>query len=471
MRIIEIAVIALLCVLGIQFFLPARIANRSRKEVMGWMGIIDMVLLLIHSILEGPRWQMVPVYLLTSVVFVFSIFQLKSHYRVATPEPHAISTRNRRLAIASVALLVIVLGTSVSLDIIFPVFSLPEPTGTYDIGTVTFELTDPSREEVFTPYSGDHRRILIQAWYPADPVTDLDPVPYVENPQLFGMGIERSFGFPSFMVSHLPLIRTYSYRGVPLSTSSTDYPVLLYSHGYGGLIMQNTILIEEMASHGYIVFSINHPYESAVSIFPDGSVIFESSPPAGHHINESLDIWTEDSLFLLNQLQIVSNDDIPEIFWSGLDFDRVGVMGHSFGGTTAEELCLIDTRIKTGVSFDSPHIGQSLVQNMTKPFMLLFGPDYGNPELNDTVYLRAEDTCYGLYVAGTRHYNFADVCIWSPVLQYFGMIGSIDGYRMIELHKDYVRAFFDEQFKSINSPLLTESSTKYPEVTFYWNDL
>ncbi|MHA2042783.1 MAG: hypothetical protein ACW975_13075 [Candidatus Thorarchaeota archaeon] len=46
---------------------------------------------------------------------------------------------------------------------------------------------------------------------------------------------------------------------------------------------------------------------------------------------------------------------------------------------------------------------------MTKPFMLLFGPDYGNPAMNDTVFNHSENTCYGLYVDGTRHYNFGDM--------------------------------------------------------------
>ncbi len=437
---------------------------------MGWVGTINIVFVLLHALFEGGRWQMAPVYLLSSVFFLYSLNQLHAHY--GSSSIAEVPKKNRRMAFAVVILMVVVVGSSVSLDILLPLFSIPEPTGSYSIGTVTFGLTDTNRTEVFTTEDPtDYRRIVVQAWYPADDVTDQSPVPYIENPDAFGLGIQYSFGFPSFMVSHLPLVKTHSYKNVPLSTGQSDYPVILFSHGYGGIIMQNTILMEELASQGYVVFSINHPYESAVSIFPDGSVTYERAPPAGHSINDSLDIWFRDSIFLLDQLQISNNDDIPEIFWSGLDFDRIAAMGHSFGGTTAEELCLMDSRVKIGISFDSPYIGQSLVQNMTKPFMLMFGPDYGNPELNDTGDLNAEDTCYGFYVEGTRHYNFADVCIWSPILQSLGWIGSIDGYYMLELQNNYVRSFFDEQFKGINSPLLSESANDYPEVSFYWNGL
>jgi hypothetical protein len=178
-------------------------------------------------------------------------------------------------------------------------------------------------------------------------------------------------------------------------------------------------------------------------------------------------IWANDTTFLVDQLEITNNPDIPSVLWDGLDLGTIGVFGHSFGGTTAEHVILEDTRFDVGISFDSPHGGSSLTMNMTKPFMLLFGPDYGNPEMNDTIFNRAEGTCYGLFVNGTRHYNFADVNMWSPVLKSFGLLGSIDGYRMLDILNSYVLAFFNEHLNGITSPLLDGPSVDYPEVSFY----
>ena len=182
-------------------------------------------------------------------------------------------------------------------------------------------------------------------------------------------------------------------------------------------------------------------------------------------------IAAEDTQFLIDELETVDNDDIPSMFWNHLDFTKIGLLGHSFGGTTAEELCVTDARITAGMSFDSPHIGNSTELNMTKPFMMLFGPDYGNPEMNDTIYKRAENTCYGLFVNGTRHYNFADVNIWSPILRSVGLLGSIDGYRMLEIQNKYVLTFFDQELRGIDSSFLDGPPSDYPEVMFYHNGL
>jgi hypothetical protein len=231
--------------------------------------------------------------------------------------------------------------------------------------------------------------------------------------------------------------------------------------------MQNTILMEELASHGYVVFSIAHPYESLVTAFPNGDVIYEDDKDVFDNIGGSLNIWANDTLFLVNQLEVASNPGIPSIFWGKLDFSRIGALGHSFGGSTAEQVCLVDTRFQVGISFDPPHGNLARNANMTKPFMLLFGPDYGNPEMNDTVYNNAENTCYGLYVNGTRHHNFADVNLWSSLLKSFGLLGSIDGYRMLEILTEYVLAFLDTHLMGDASSLLDGPSTTYPEVTFH----
>ena len=108
---------------------------------------------------------------------------------------------------------------------------------------------------------------------------------------------------------------------------------------------------------------------------------------------------------------------------------------------------------------------------MTKPYMLMFSSSFGNPEMNDPVYLNSTSTCYGLYVNGTRHHNFADENIWSPMLRNFGLLGSIDGYRMLQILKDYALAFFDEHLKGIESGLLDGPSITYPEVRFFGKNL
>ncbi len=473
MQPLEVVLLILLLVLSLQFFLPHVLRGIEKRTLMGLTAVLTVILTLIAIVLYGFRWQLLPIYLPTLIFFVYELFQqrnmLKSRWEISSPGSGKV--RRKKLDAAIVIITLVLMATSVTLDTMLPVFVLPEPTGEYNVGTINFELTDSSRGETFTQDPDDFRRILIQAWYPTDDVTGMVPIPYIEAPAEFSTAVEQSFGFPSIIVSHFPLVKTHSYRDAPLSDTESEYPVLIFSHGYGGFVFQNTILMEELASHGYIIFSISHTYESASTVFLDGSVAYEATDETLFQLDNSLDIWAEDSMFLIDQLEILANDNIPQEFWTHLDLDTIGAFGHSFGGTTAEELCLIDPRVDVGISFDSPHYGNPLDLNMTKPLMMIFGPDYGNPEMDDTVFQRAENTCYGLFVNGTRHYNFADVVIWTSLLKSFGLLGSIDGYRMLNIMNDYVLSFFDQELLGIDSSLLDGPSAEYPEVLFYYNNL
>ncbi len=469
MKIVETLLIVILVLLSTQFVLPSTIGKQKKGTVMGILSLVGIFVFLMHTLLEGLRWQMLPVYIPTALLFLWGVIKLIEIYRIQTgviSEPE-IGPRRVRRGIVIIVVAVILVSSSLFLNSLFPAFHLPNPSGEYAIGTVTFELTDETRNETFTTDPNDHRRILIKAWYPSDLVSGYRIAPYIDAPGQFGTSIERSFGFPAFIVSHFQLTKTHSYLNAPLSQAEASFPVLIFSHGYGGYIMQDTVVMEELASNGYIVFSISHPYEAAATSFPDGSVIYEATPEMYDDLVSSLNIWANDTTFLVDQLEIADNPIIPSLLWNGMDLTTIGVFGHSFGGTTAEHVILEDDRFDVGISFDSPHGGSSLTKNMTKPFMLFFGSDYGNPEMNDTIFNRAEGTCYGLYVNGTRHYNFADANIWSPVLRSVGLLGSIDGYRMLDLLKAYVLAFFNEHLNGITSPLLDGPSLEYPEVLFY----
>ena len=471
MRILEILLIFLFFILSIQFFLPSTIKKVEKIKLWGFLEIpLIIAFLLIHFLVEGARWQMLPTYGITLVFIVKSIFLLRKFFltkngAVAVTETVALSTR---MGIGVILITIVLVGTTSYQDYLWPIFVLPEPTGQYAIGTTTFDLIDSNRNETFTEDLSDYRRIFVRAWYPADQVTGLSPVPYVEHPIEFGEGIKRSLGFPTFNAYHFPMVTTHSYRDVPLSEAESDYPVLFFSHGYGTIEFQNTVLMQELASHGYVCFSINHPYESMFAVFSDGSVIYQN----GEYGNESLDIWAADTAFLLDQLNISDNSNIPDIFWGKLDFEHIGVLGCSFGGSTAEELCIIDSRFDAGISLDSPHFRHALDMNMTKPFMLLSGPDYGSQIKNgtDIIFANSESICYGLYVEGTRHLNFGDFNLWSPDFKSYGWLGTIDGYRMLNILNIYIRTFFDEHIKNTDSPLLDGPSADYPEVTFLRND-
>ena len=138
---------------------------------------------------------------------------------------------------------------------IFPIAPLPKPSGPYAVGVRTFELDDTARPGVFAAAAGEPRRLLVRIWYPAGDVRGRTPAPYLSAREASAAIHSRSAtaGFP------LKHIRTNSYADAPLRPGAKDLPVVFYSHGYTSFLAQNTVLMEHLASHGYVVVSVQHP--------------------------------------------------------------------------------------------------------------------------------------------------------------------------------------------------------------------
>jgi hypothetical protein len=67
------------------------------------------------------------------------------------------------------------------------VTSLPEPTGPYAVGRVSYHWVDRSREETFTKKKGDKRELMAFVWYPAK-----KPGPHAPPPPTFQASGGRS---------------------------------------------------------------------------------------------------------------------------------------------------------------------------------------------------------------------------------------------------------------------------------------
>jgi predicted dienelactone hydrolase len=92
-------------------------------------------------------------------------------------------------------------------------------TGEYQVLTQTYTYTDKNRVESYTD-TGKNRKLNVQLWYP----DNLDET----------------------------------------------VPLIVFSHGGLGVKSSNESLYNELASHGYIVCSIDHTYQSFYSTDEDG---------------------------------------------------------------------------------------------------------------------------------------------------------------------------------------------------------
>lgn len=348
MRPFETATVLLLVVAWGSYLVP----RHKRPRWLFVLPALAAVAAVVQLVVEGYRWQMVPASALAAVLFIVGV---PPFLRKAEPAPIPMGSRHR---IAGRTLGFLALIIAMALPVALPVFHLPPPTGPYAVGTTTLELVDPSRPEMYPPNTKAHRDLLVQVWYPAERVSGARPQPYL--PDAFGSFLATSLNRPGFVLNYQSVIQTHSSKDVPVAHARPRYPVLIFSPGDAGIVQQYTVQMEELSSDGYVVFGINHPYTAAVVVYPDGRTVSRnpphvSSPEALQSwLENSLKVWTQDTRFVLDELERLNRGERPSLFAGRLDLNRIGIFGHSFGGTTAGEVCVLDSRCKAVVNLDGP---------------------------------------------------------------------------------------------------------------------
>lgn len=454
MRVFEILILVTLFVRFIGYSFSAI----RRSLWIDFIPSLTMLLTVMHFGLEKYRLQMVPAYGLTLILFLLSIRQL----RRGRPS-QANELPNRVLISLGFLLRLVIFAAIATIPIIIPVFHLPDPTGPYPIGTTNLYLVDNTRAEIFTPDPDDRREMMVRVWYPAQIMRGGKVAPLMEN--------------PPFQFSHLALVKTHAYQDAPVSNTQSAFPVLIFSHGHVGFMEQNLTLMEELASRGFIVCSLAHTYHAIVTAFPDGRVVAadatlansflqgKSPPPV---INaEHLRVWTDDTRFLIDELERIQAGERESLLVGKLDMDRLGIFGQSFGGVTAVKVCIVDDRCRAGISLDSglpsDYTGSATDPPLKQPFMFMLNEVAGY--YRRSILRRLKSTAYGIAIRGTTHLDYTDLYLYSPVLKFTQVLGPIEGDRMVKIVNAYTVAFWDEYLRGEISPLLDGPSPDYPEVT------
>jgi predicted dienelactone hydrolase len=383
----------------------------------------------------------------------------------------------RRLAL--MGLIVILLGT-------LPVsaqgakVNMPKPTGPYAVGRTIHEWVDSARAE---SYSGDpqaKRELVVSIWYPADASPDAKAAPYL--PGSWAEVIKQGFGVDT------GLVQDHIYADAPVATTSKSYPVLVFQPGNSTILFTYASLLEEVASHGYIVVGINETYNAPVTVFTDGRMV-PGIPKASEVDQAQIDVWTADAQFVVNQLDRLNTDDAR--FGGKLDLKRLSFFGHSVGGAVTANVCHLDSRCLAGVDIDGALRMEEAT--VTQPFMLIFSQHppceqvaAENPgstvqqceafvteqtRLWDSLYTSARPG-YRVTLAGSVHMSFTDNAFLIPLMPQMAESvkgATIDPERAWRIISDYALAFFARHLAGKDSPLLDGTSSGYPEVTFERN--
>ncbi|SFD22627.1 alpha/beta hydrolase family protein [Devosia psychrophila] len=469
---------------------------------MRWLRVVAAFGLLIavaQVLIEGPRWQMVPAYLLTlSLVLAWLLGNLVSAQGFAGQ-----ILTSRAVTGAGLGLGLLALAISAAMPLVFPVFGFPQPGGPYAIGTVTYHWTDAARPEIFVADPDARRELMVQIWYPASGEGSSPRAPYMADADAVTAVFAGLQQLPDFLFGHFKYATTNAVASAPVAADLPSYPVLLYLEGATGFRQMGMFQVEELVSHGYIVVALDQPGAAATVVFPDGHQV--AAPPvadlkamigASYMQGNSkpllngrplqggsiIPYLVQDVSFALDQLAMLNGTDPDGILYGRLDLQRAGVFGMSLGGIVAGQACLRDARLKACLMMDAPMTFDVVEAGLRQPSMWITRDaawmrlererSGGWPEDEIAAHLTTMRAVYeglagpGYFVevAGMFHSNFMDLPNWLPLASLLGLSGPIDGRRGHRMVNAYSLAFFDSHLKQEPAVLLEGQSEQYPEV-------
>ncbi|MDV4150905.1 acetylhydrolase [Clostridium sp. AL.422] len=450
----------LIIVFNIPMLLWPLVTNKKMPRALEFTPLVAICMLILHIFIDKDTVvvRFIPLYIFTVIVFISSIPKIfKNKHK---DKKHGILASIRRIFNLILFAICVLIPT-----VLLPFYSLPEPTGNFDVGTVVVDFIDSNRVETLSK-SGDNRKIAVQFWYPSD---------RTENDV------------------------KYDIEEVSISNAEKEYPFVIFSHGAFGMRMSNASTCRELASHGYIVASIDHAYQAFYTSFADGKVAIVNNSFLNEAIGvqigdikgqESFDIthnWLDlrvkDIELLINSVKAGNLGTTGNLLSGHIDVNNIGLFGHSLGGAASAEVARNRDDVKAAIVIDGTMIGDITGLNndgseiirekgFDKPLMLMYGALFLEEEGKSDSYLpnikaynNSKDASYSLCIKDSGHLNFTDLPRISPLLAKNLGVGKVDSLKCIKSVNNYALAFFDKHIKGEESQLL-EDNINNDEVEF-----
>ena len=365
-----------------------------------------------------------------------------------------------------------------------------QPTGPYHIGATNFDYTFES------DINQDSRKLNIRVWYPTDATSgEINPVSSLDA----GVAILKIFRLPEALAKEEDSL---AFKDAPIVIGSEILPVVIFNHGFGSIAEQNTVNMQELASNGYVVFSLSHPGSSVLTEYSDGSSVnYDATHPAyldfadikqysknmSNSVSSTIEKfaiadgfdeywsliramaqspayanmqpilleWIEDTNAVVDAIAEEQFDQFPADIANRIVGAKIGTMGHSLGGMTAIGASLTNHYIDAVLDLDAPLTldisAEQAVLRAPTCFLMsdkidLDGGPIDMGDLNVPLIENSGQPGCNVIFTGARHMNFGDLNYVS-FMKLMPILGPVDQADFgVELNHVMLN-FFDRYLK------------------------
>lgn len=337
---------------------------------------------------------------------------------------------------------------------------IPKGSGPFPVGCTDL-MSEYTKQSTF-----------LRLYYPSQDNDHPDTV-WIPNKEYF-FGLSKFLGTHWLMGNILSFLfgskTTPASWNAPVRTGE-KYPLVVLSHGLGALRTIYSAIGNDLASHGFIVASVEHRDESASATYyfndqsdaeiGNKSWLYLKTPQEGENevllrnsqvrqrakeCSQALDVMLSGAP-VKNVLDL--DFDIQQLRDS-IDRDKIAVMGHSFGGATVIQSLHDDRRFRCGIALDAwmLPLNEEVYSKFSQPLFFINSERFQYPA--NIIKMKK---CYApgkerkmITIRDSVHQNFADFTFATgKVVGYiFTLKGKIDSHVAIDLTNKASLAFLQK---------------------------
>lgn len=418
-------------VIEIAFGVFCIITKSNQQRVRGIIRIAELGGFLLFTVLQIIEWSF-RYYTITALLLLLAVIGAVALIRKREEKR---AYKAARVVFKSIGMTVLIFMFTLP-AIIFPQYNEMKPTGKYQVDTTTYTYTDTKRVETYTN-TDKNRELNVEMWYPKN--------------------VDKT------------------------------YPLIVFSHGSLGIKSSNESLYNELASHGYVVCSIDHTYQCFFTTNKDGHTTYldmgysnelnkedslSDKQQSYEYYQKWMKIRTDDINFVIDNILAEAKNNVADTVYKLVDTSKIGVMGHSLGGSAALGIGRMRDDVGAVIALEAPFMcdikgvkdDEFVFTNEKYPVPVLnVYSDQGwgilnvRPQYAENYALLSNTntnaTAFNVHIRGVGHLSLTDFALTSPILTRIinGKKSTTDTQYCLKTINKITLEFFDSYLKGVGN--------------------